>query len=222
MFAKEIQKARRMAKRNRSAVACVRCKAAKSKCSDFRPCKSCVAAKHVCDTGATSANAKEKTITLSSGEYEKRDITGLSFVEPEQEMAGRSVSRLSIECEHRIRPALNASNPQTMSPFISSTMSSLPLFGSLAPESQLNSTLTSSFLQWPWPGTSASITFPLSAPQASYPFSMPAHLGYFGIRAETSFGGSGAVLPPMALHSQLAPPSAYACGGRYGSLSLLP
>jgi hypothetical protein len=30
-----------MAKRNRSAVACVRCKAGKNKCSDYRPCRNC-------------------------------------------------------------------------------------------------------------------------------------------------------------------------------------
>jgi hypothetical protein len=39
---KEIQVARRNAKRTRSAVACVRCKMGKIKCSDYRPCKGCV------------------------------------------------------------------------------------------------------------------------------------------------------------------------------------
>ena len=38
-----------MAKRNRSAVACARCKIAKSKCSDSRPCKHCVTLKVSCD-----------------------------------------------------------------------------------------------------------------------------------------------------------------------------
>jgi hypothetical protein len=49
VFSKEIQKARQMAKRNRSAVACARCKKAKSKCSDSRPCKHCVNLKVPCD-----------------------------------------------------------------------------------------------------------------------------------------------------------------------------
>ena len=48
-FAKEIQKARQMAKRNRSAVACARCKATKSKCSDYRPCKTCASVKMSCE-----------------------------------------------------------------------------------------------------------------------------------------------------------------------------
>ena len=38
---KDIQKARRMAKRTRSSIACASCKTAKSKCSDYRPCKHC-------------------------------------------------------------------------------------------------------------------------------------------------------------------------------------
>ena len=38
---KDIQKARRIARRTRSAVACARCKASKVKCNDYRPCKQC-------------------------------------------------------------------------------------------------------------------------------------------------------------------------------------
>ena len=37
-----IQKARQMARRCRAAVACTRCKSAKIRCSDFRPCKQCL------------------------------------------------------------------------------------------------------------------------------------------------------------------------------------
>lgn len=51
-----------MAKRTRSAVACVRCKAAKSKCSDYRPCKHCVSIKASCTdaVGMDEANDQEK------------------------------------------------------------------------------------------------------------------------------------------------------------------
>jgi 23S rRNA U2552 (ribose-2'-O)-methylase RlmE/FtsJ len=38
----DIQKARQRAKRSRASAACIRCKAAKIKCSDYRPCKNCV------------------------------------------------------------------------------------------------------------------------------------------------------------------------------------
>jgi hypothetical protein len=38
---KDLLKARRSAERKRASVACVRCKAAKTKCSDYRPCKKC-------------------------------------------------------------------------------------------------------------------------------------------------------------------------------------
>jgi hypothetical protein len=57
---KAIQKARQMAKRNRSAVACVRCKVGKSKCSDYRPCKNCWAMKAPCqETVTTIQKGKE-------------------------------------------------------------------------------------------------------------------------------------------------------------------
>jgi hypothetical protein len=38
---KAIQKARQMAKRNRTSVACMGCKSAKARCSEYRPCKKC-------------------------------------------------------------------------------------------------------------------------------------------------------------------------------------
>jgi hypothetical protein len=38
---KDLQKARRNAERKRTSVACARCKAGKTKCSDYRPCKKC-------------------------------------------------------------------------------------------------------------------------------------------------------------------------------------
>jgi hypothetical protein len=37
----DIQKARRSARRKRASIACDRCKVAKVKCSDYRPCKNC-------------------------------------------------------------------------------------------------------------------------------------------------------------------------------------
>ena len=51
---KDIQKARQNAKRSRTAVACSRCKAGKTKCSEFRPCKQCVVSR-VAD-GCSNAN----------------------------------------------------------------------------------------------------------------------------------------------------------------------
>ena len=54
---KEILKARRMAKRIRASVACARCRYAKGKCSDFRPCKNCVALGVACN----EANSKMQT-----------------------------------------------------------------------------------------------------------------------------------------------------------------
>lgn len=59
-FAKGIQKARRMAKRNRTLIACAKCKAAKSKCSDSRPCKNCTDSGSVC---------REAMASLENGEH---------------------------------------------------------------------------------------------------------------------------------------------------------
>ena len=47
-FSKVILKARQLAKRTRTAVACPRCKSAKQKCSDDRPCKQCTFSKSDC------------------------------------------------------------------------------------------------------------------------------------------------------------------------------
>ena len=44
----DVQKARQTAKRNRTSIACSRCKAAKMKCSDYRPCKQCTNASISC------------------------------------------------------------------------------------------------------------------------------------------------------------------------------
>ena len=61
---KEIQKARRLAKRTRSAVACARCKASKVKCNDYRPCKQCVENLNSCDNGTFRYSTKQEIAQL--------------------------------------------------------------------------------------------------------------------------------------------------------------
>ena len=68
---KQIQKARQMAKRSRTAVACVRCKAAKSKCSDYRPCKQCVNSNSCCTEASESKSASNTSILPQSGDPDK-------------------------------------------------------------------------------------------------------------------------------------------------------
>ena len=70
---KDLQKARRMAKRIRASVACARCKSAKSKCSDFRPCKHCSDLGGVCN----------EAINVQGKEVAKRQICNPSKVEIE-------------------------------------------------------------------------------------------------------------------------------------------
>ena len=62
---KDIQKARQTAKRNRTSIACVRCKLAKIKCSDYRPCKQCTDSKSVCEQPALISTH------LNSEDYQK-------------------------------------------------------------------------------------------------------------------------------------------------------
>ena len=68
---KQIQKARQMAKRSRTAVACVRCKAAKSKCSDYRPCKQCVNSNSRCTEASESKSVSNTSILPQNGEPDK-------------------------------------------------------------------------------------------------------------------------------------------------------
>ena len=70
---KQIQKARQMAKRSRTAVACVRCKAAKSKCSDYRPCKQCVNSNSRCAEASKSESTSKTSFLPLSGEHVKMD-----------------------------------------------------------------------------------------------------------------------------------------------------
>ena len=59
---KEIQKARRTAKRTRSAIACVRCKLSKVKCNDFRPCKHCTESVNLCQDATVHSFGGSATI----------------------------------------------------------------------------------------------------------------------------------------------------------------
>ena len=56
---KDIQKARQSAKRARASAACFRCKTAKVKCSDYRPCKRCLSIKKTCLWQDTISKAED-------------------------------------------------------------------------------------------------------------------------------------------------------------------
>ena len=64
---KDIQKARQTAKRNRTSIACLRCKAAKMKCSDYRPCKQCTNVKISCEEADVRLNERIRETKLSDG-----------------------------------------------------------------------------------------------------------------------------------------------------------
>jgi hypothetical protein len=65
---KDVQKARQSAKRKRTSVACSPCKAAKTKCSDYRPCQRCT--KSGAEAGCVDDNemsAKSRASLMSPG-----------------------------------------------------------------------------------------------------------------------------------------------------------
>ena len=68
---KQIQKARQMAKRSRTAVACARCKTAKSKCSDYRPCNQCVNSNSRCEEASKPKSASNTSILPHNGKPDK-------------------------------------------------------------------------------------------------------------------------------------------------------
>jgi hypothetical protein len=73
---KELQKARQIAKRNRTSVACARCKTAKSKCTDYRPCKRCVIAGVGCDKVKSAPRHALNNIIEEFGAHTLRVLSG--------------------------------------------------------------------------------------------------------------------------------------------------
>ena len=68
---KDLLKARQIAKRKRTSVACGQCRLTKSKCSDYRPCKQCVATQNGPNCFEKIERAKEKK--------GKSEITAFSY-----------------------------------------------------------------------------------------------------------------------------------------------
>ena len=59
----DIQRARKAAMRNRSYLACARCKSGKNRCSDYRPCKRCSKSKSPCTDVSKSSDAMGSALT---------------------------------------------------------------------------------------------------------------------------------------------------------------
>ena len=74
---KEIQKARRIAKRTRSAIACVRCKVSKVKCNDYRPCKHCTESVNLCQDA--TVNSFSGSEDMGNAQHDQQISTSTSF-----------------------------------------------------------------------------------------------------------------------------------------------
>jgi hypothetical protein len=78
LFSKAIQKARRMAKRTRTGIACTRCKSTKTKCSDHRPCKHCIYLGAACtDVNSAISPCVKKPVNSQNCPEDK--VTGNHF-----------------------------------------------------------------------------------------------------------------------------------------------
>ena len=63
---KELQQARRIAKRSRAIAACMRCKHIKTKCSDYRPCRQCMKVNRACSWSTDIQRKNLDTIQATS------------------------------------------------------------------------------------------------------------------------------------------------------------
>ena len=88
---KDIQVARRSAKRTRALSACMRCKRAKIKCSDFRPCKSCTDAQIGPSCRDTTTTTKKSIVCSRKKKIE-------------------SGSDSTISCETKVQDAATSNN----------------------------------------------------------------------------------------------------------------
>ena len=82
---KALQKARRMAKRSRAAIACARCKDAKMRCSDSRPCKRCIKSRTSCVEKRAKTNvatSPEQSIRAEPVNYLLNTLGGSKFHDP--------------------------------------------------------------------------------------------------------------------------------------------
>jgi hypothetical protein len=112
---KDLLKARRNAERKRASVACIRCKAAKTKCSDYRPCKKCkysnmaggcvdevFSTPHPADTRSSSAlaDAGEHEWCMGNGPFVVQDRFPPDRVSTASDFHTSSASAFGSEIPH--------------------------------------------------------------------------------------------------------------------------
>ena len=128
---KDIQKARRLAKRTRAAVACVRCKWAKVKCNDYRPCKQCTDSVNLCVDGSVQGTADVEQVEAGDrmsnvdifpgDEVRKSLIPTVSSAQSSFEAGFKRVKLFTDESQNS-----SSRNTQTAFPFpTDSTLSSI-------------------------------------------------------------------------------------------------
>ena len=131
---KDLQKARQIAKRKRTSVACTRCKSSKTRCSEFRPCSKCKR------SGAADSCSDDGSVVRDIAEISASDPSSPSVV-PSRDGGVYVKQETSASCPYTITEQLGSTHyssqsAQSQSTCISSANISvdqhMPGFGSKA------------------------------------------------------------------------------------------
>ena len=149
---KQIQKARQMAKRSRTAVACARCKAAKIKCSDYRPCKQCVNFNSPCTEVNDPKPASNTSILPQSREQDKIEKVPL-YIKANHNVPSHGDTVASYEeanphTSSYLREAPQNSMDGPLSSYLPTQIAFSP-FGCSSVQASISSPAASSFSRYP-------------------------------------------------------------------------
>ena len=157
-----------MAKRSRTAVACARCKAAKIKCSDYRPCKQCVNFNSPCTEVNDPKPASNTSILPQSREQDKIEKVPL-YIKANHNVPSHGDTVASYEeanphTSSYLREAPQNSMDGPLSSYLPTQIAFSP-FGCFSVQASISSPAASSFSRYP----TTDAQFPQHPPFAPLP-----------------------------------------------------
>ena len=160
-----------MAKRSRTAVACVRCKAAKSKCSDYRPCKQCVNSNSRCMEASESKSVSNTSILPHNGEPDKIE-KALLFVKASQYSKGPSYGEANPHTSSYVRESSQNSMDGPLSSYLPTQIAFNPLVH-FSVQASIPSPAASSFSRYPTTDAQFPQHPPLAPPPSMHRSTLP-------------------------------------------------
>ncbi len=145
---KDLLKARQMAKRKRTSVACSRCKMAKSKCTEYRPCKRCVDSRVECEKAQPAVYVSSANVSIYASSDSNHGTMSKAANVMDDSFAIPKFSTLGADCHQIKRTATCRSKTarcdgqQTASDFHGEILTS----GLIAKQPQLSMTQNHEFL----------------------------------------------------------------------------